>query len=123
MLKYSQDGCAALHYACRDSLNENIVADLLAAGANVNLPDSLGGLALHDAACFNAGLEVIRNLVESGTLVNSITLNGRSVWHFLGCSSSQYWPGVRGVKQRKEVADYLISHGARPSLYIRSQVS
>src|SRR5690348_16409327 len=69
-------GAADLHEAVQSGNLEDVKA-LLAAGRNVNQPDSLGATPLHDAA-WNGRHEIARYLLEQGANVNAPHLEGGS---------------------------------------------
>jgi ankyrin repeat protein len=74
-----QSGLSALHYACETG-NLEVVKDLIAKGANVNLPtihvDSTTPIYL---AAQHGHLEIVKELCDHGATVNIHTMDGKTV--------------------------------------------
>ena len=99
-----------------------MVAALLAAKADVHLtsntPDKSTALLI--ACYYNAGLKVVKKLVEAGSDVVATNSMGYNALHSFVRTDhvdDQRWPG--GEKERIAMAEYLLQHGAQPCLSIK----
>jgi len=137
---YNEHGFTALHCACEEKDNEAVVSALLTAKANVRLvtKDSYERTALLRATHYNAGLKVVKMLIEAGSgtnkpsrtvceggnfhdedLASAIdTFFAYSALHWL-CAHDKCWNGER---ERIAMASYLLQHGAQPSLTFRNKM-
>lgn len=95
----------ALQYPDRDKIRA-----LLAAGANVNARDTIGGTALHVAVNFRGDLEVIKLLLDKGAEVNARNHMGYTPL-LLAVRHAHYRNEGKG-EQILAVAALLLSRGA-----------
>jgi ankyrin repeat protein len=95
----------ALQHPDRDRIRA-----LLAAGANVNARDDIGGTALHVAVNFRGDLEVIRMLLDRGADINALDNNGDTPL-LLALRHGHYRHEGKG-ERLYAVAAFLLSRGA-----------
>ena len=80
---FKENGATALHYACGDC-DENVVAALVDAGADVTVSDLYGNTALHIACMNNNCGPICRRLIAAGAVLSATDADGNTALH-LAC--------------------------------------
>ena len=85
------------------------VRALLTAGADSTIVDCHGGNALHFAALFKSGRDIVKSLVEASADVNQRDNDGSTP---LALTSFEYGGNLAGSKLKVDLAEALLDYGA-----------
>lgn len=110
---FDNEGFSPIHNAV-DNTHHDVVMRLLDAGVPIDLPvgpecEEAGRTPLH-RACANIDFELVRKLVERGAVVNSVAEDESTPL------SSALIGGLRLSEDVSELIEYLLQHGAVPTL-------